>query len=228
MPGHGDEPLRPQLLGGHDGERADGPVTDNCHGLAGSGLGRHGAEPAGAQHVGRGPQRRHQILGRQLGGGDQGAVGKRDPQVFGLGTTGTGPLPPLTGGLVAGPADRALAQQSRILFLDEPTTFLDISHQAEVLDLLTDLNRDRGTKIVMVLHDLNLAARDADHVIAMSGGAVRASGEPAAVITTELVSEVFGMDSQAIPDPVLGKLMVLPIGRHHVAAPTVTAVTFDR
>ena len=87
-----------------------------------------------------------------------------------------------------------------------------------VLDLLTDLNRNRGTTIVMVLHDLNLAARYADHLIALSGGSVRASGTPTAVITEELVREVFGMASHVIPDPVSSKPMVLPIGRHHVVA----------
>src|SRR5690606_14700427 len=64
----------------------------------------------------------------------------------------------------------ALAQQTDVLLLDEPTTFLDVSHQVEVLDLLTDLNRSRGTTVVMVLHDLNLAARYADHLIALAGG----------------------------------------------------------
>ena len=72
----------------------------------------------------------------------------------------------------------ALAQQTDVLLLDEPTTFLDVSHQIEVLDLLTDLNRSRGTTIVMVLHDLNVAARYADHLIAMVDGRVHAAGSP--------------------------------------------------
>ncbi|GAB3113808.1 ABC transporter ATP-binding protein [Janibacter alkaliphilus] len=109
----------------------------------------------------------------------------------------------------------ALAQQTDILLLDEPTTFLDISHQVEVLDLLTDLNRERGTTIVIVLHDLNLAARYADHLVAMCGGRMVASGAPDRVLTAETVAEVFGMRSQVIPDPVSGKPLVLPIGRHH-------------
>src|SRR5690606_20023603 len=70
----------------------------------------------------------------------------------------------------------ALAQQTDILLLDEPTTFLDVSHQIEVLDLLTDLNRSRGTTIAMVLHDLNLAARYADHLVAVSEGHIHACG----------------------------------------------------
>jgi iron complex transport system ATP-binding protein len=112
----------------------------------------------------------------------------------------------------------SLAQQTDILLLDEPTTFLDISHQVEVLDLLTDLNRRRGTTVVMVLHDLNLAARYADHLVAMAAGRVLAAGEPQAVLTADLVREVFGLESSVVPDPVSGRPMVLPIGRHHVLA----------
>ena len=111
----------------------------------------------------------------------------------------------------------ALAQQTELLLLDEPTTFLDVSHQVEVLDLLTDLNRDRGTTIVMVLHDLNMAARYADHLIALAAGRLHAAGEPAEVLTEECVRAVFGLDSRVITDPVSGKPLMLPIGRHHVA-----------
>ncbi|WP_397518842.1 ABC transporter ATP-binding protein [Rhodococcus pyridinivorans] len=109
-----------------------------------------------------------------------------------------------------------LAQQTDLLLLDEPTTFLDVSHQVEVLDLLTDLNRDRGTTIVMVLHDLNLAARYADHLVAMADGSIYASGEPSDVLTGETVKAVFGLDSRVISDPVSGKPLVLPVGRHHI------------
>ncbi|MEU6047634.1 ABC transporter ATP-binding protein [Streptomyces sp. JUS-F4] len=110
----------------------------------------------------------------------------------------------------------ALAQQTDLLLLDEPTTFLDASHQIEVLDLLTDLNRSRGTTIVMVLHDLNLAARYADHLIALAGGGLHASGTPAEVLTVETVRAVFDLDSRIIEDPVSGRPLMLPIGRHHV------------
>jgi iron complex transport system ATP-binding protein len=110
----------------------------------------------------------------------------------------------------------ALAQQTDVLLLDEPTTFLDASHQIDVLDLLTDLNRQRGTTIVMVLHDLNLAARYSDHLVALADGRLHAAGTPEEVLTADVVGEVFGMDCQVIPDPVSGKPMVLPIGRHHV------------
>lgn len=110
----------------------------------------------------------------------------------------------------------ALAQQTDVLLLDEPTTFLDISHQIEVLDLLTDLNHTRGTTIVMVLHDLNLAARYADHLVAMAGGRLHSSGRPEDVLTEETVHQVFGLESRIIIDPVSGRPMMLPIGRHRM------------
>jgi iron complex transport system ATP-binding protein len=109
----------------------------------------------------------------------------------------------------------ALAQQTELLLLDEPTTFLDVSHQIEVLDLLTDLNKDRGTTIVMVLHDLNLAARYADHLIALAEGRLHASGTPNEVLTEQNVRAVFGLDNRVIVDPTTGKPLMLPIGRHH-------------
>ncbi|MFJ9310202.1 MULTISPECIES: ABC transporter ATP-binding protein [Streptomyces] len=110
----------------------------------------------------------------------------------------------------------ALAQQTDLLLLDEPTTFLDASHQIEVLDLLTDLNRSRGTTIVMVLHDLNLAARYADHLIALADSTLHAAGSPADVLTEETVRAVFGLESRVVEDPVSGRPLMLPIGRHHV------------
>lgn len=109
----------------------------------------------------------------------------------------------------------ALAQETDVLLLDEPTTFLDVAHQVEVLDLLTDLNRSRGTTIVMVLHDLNLAARYTDHLVALREGRLVAQGPPADVVTPELVAEVFGMTAQVIADPVSGTPLVVPVGRHH-------------
>ena len=108
----------------------------------------------------------------------------------------------------------ALAQQTDLLLLDEPTTFLDISHQIEVLDLLIDLNRARGTTIVMVLHDLNLAARYADLLVAMKDGGLYAHGTPAEVLTEGTVRAVFGLESRVVPDPISGRPMMLPIGRH--------------
>jgi len=110
----------------------------------------------------------------------------------------------------------ALAQRTPVLLLDEPTTFLDLTHQVEVLDLLTDLNRERGTTVVMVLHDINLSARYADHIIAMRAGKVVAAGPPQEVIDAELVATVFDLDSDVITDPVSGTPLILPKGRHHV------------
>lgn len=117
----------------------------------------------------------------------------------------------------------ALAQQTDLLLLDEPTTFLDVSHQVEVLDLLTDLNRARGTTIVMVLHDLNLAARYADRLVALADGRLHAAGEPAEVLTEESVRAVFGLESRVIPDPTSGRPLMLPLGRHHVRASAAAA-----
>lgn len=109
----------------------------------------------------------------------------------------------------------ALAQQTDLLLLDEPTTYLDISHQIDVLDLLVDLNAERGTTIVMVLHELSLACRYADHLVAMRDGAVVAAGAPADIVDADLVREVFGIDSLVVPDPVSGTPTVAPFGRHH-------------
>lgn len=110
----------------------------------------------------------------------------------------------------------ALAQRTDILLLDEPTTYLDVSHQVDVLDLLVDLNRLRGTTIVMVLHELNLAARYADHLVAMAAGRIHAAGAPDEVLDERLVNEAFGLDCTVLPDPVSGRPLVLPIGRHNV------------
>ncbi|MGC3995568.1 MAG: ABC transporter ATP-binding protein [Propionicimonas sp.] len=109
----------------------------------------------------------------------------------------------------------ALAQQADLLLLDEPTTYLDISHQIDVLDLLADLNVQRGTTIVMVLHELSLACRYADHLIAMRGGEVIAAGAPADVVDAALVREVFGIEALVVPDPATGTPSVSPFSRHH-------------
>ena len=110
----------------------------------------------------------------------------------------------------------ALAQQTDILFLDEPTTFLDITYQIEILDLLTDLNRKRGTTIVMVLHDINLSARYADYIFALHKGKLVKEGEPSHVISPALVKDIFGLDCTVIEDPISSSPLVVPIGRHHV------------
>jgi iron complex transport system ATP-binding protein len=107
----------------------------------------------------------------------------------------------------------ALAQETQILLLDEPTTFLDLSHQIDVLDLLAELNAEHGRTIVMVVHDLNHAARYSDHMIAMRDGRICAEGPPTEIVTTDLVEDILGMKSQVVPDPVTETPMVIPIGR---------------
>jgi len=110
----------------------------------------------------------------------------------------------------------ALAQETDVLLLDEPTTYLDVANQLEVLDLLIDLNARKGTTVVMVLHDLGLAARYSDELIAMRSGSILAQGTPAEVVTEGTVKEVFGISSKVVPDPVSGAPLVMPIGRHKV------------
>jgi iron complex transport system ATP-binding protein len=109
----------------------------------------------------------------------------------------------------------ALAQDTDILLLDEPTTFLDICHQVDLLDLLTDLNRRSAKTIVLVLHDLNLACRYADHIIAMKQGRIVAEGQPSQVIDATTVTEVFGLACVVVPDPISATPMIVARGRHH-------------
>lgn len=113
----------------------------------------------------------------------------------------------------------AVAQGTPVLLLDEPTTYLDLAHQIDVLDLVVDLNRREGRTIVMVLHDLNQACRYADHVIAMKKGGIVAEGAPADVITAETVENVFGLRCQVTTDPVSRTPLVIPVGRHHAPEP---------
>ncbi|WP_372697300.1 SIP domain-containing protein [Arthrobacter sp. JSM 101049] len=114
-----------------------------------------------------------------------------------------------------------LARESGVLLLDEPTTHLDLAHQLVLLDAIADLNRRHGTTVAMVLHDLNLAARYADHLVALADGAIVASGRPSEVLTAEFIQAVFGLPARVIPDPVAGSPLVLPIGRHRVLRPEV-------
>ncbi|MEU8351339.1 ABC transporter ATP-binding protein [Streptomyces sp. NPDC048845] len=115
----------------------------------------------------------------------------------------------------------ALAQETDLLLLDEPTTYLDIAHQVEVLDLVRQLNRERGRTVVMVLHDLNQAARYADHLVAMKSGRIVAQGRPESVVTAELVREVFGLASVVVPDPVTGGPLVVPGSPYAAARPEI-------
>lgn len=108
-----------------------------------------------------------------------------------------------------------LAQQTPVVLLDEPTSYLDLSHQVEVLDLVRALPDPRGggrATVVAVLHELNLAARSADHIVAMAAGRVVAQGTPGEVIVPEVLAEVFGLDADVVADPLLDHPVVLPRG----------------
>jgi iron complex transport system ATP-binding protein len=110
----------------------------------------------------------------------------------------------------------ALAQETQILLLDEPTTFLDIQHQIEVLDLCAELH-EQGRTLVAVLHDLNQACRYATHLIALRDGKVVARGAPGDVVDAELVERVFGVRCRVIPDPESGTPMIVPAARRPAA-----------
>ncbi|MFF9478414.1 ABC transporter ATP-binding protein [Streptomyces sp. NPDC014733] len=107
----------------------------------------------------------------------------------------------------------ALAQDTDLLLLDEPTTFLDLRHQLDVLDLVAELHAEAGRTVVMVLHDLGQAARYADHLVVLKDGHLAASGAPADVLDAELVRSVFGVECRVIPDPETGTPLVVPLGR---------------
>jgi iron complex transport system ATP-binding protein len=107
----------------------------------------------------------------------------------------------------------ALAQQTPLLLLDEPTTYLDIQHQIDVLDLCAELHEEQGRTLVAVLHDLNHAARYATHLIALRDGSVVAEGAPGDIVTAALVEEVFGLRCQVIDDPETGTPLVVPAAR---------------
>ncbi|WP_210530465.1 ABC transporter ATP-binding protein [Rubellimicrobium arenae] len=104
----------------------------------------------------------------------------------------------------------ALAQETPLLLLDEPTTFLDLRHQIEVLALVRRLNKDLGRTIVMVLHDIGLACRYADHLVAMKEGRIVAEGAPEEVVTPAIIREVFGLEVRVIADPETGTPLVIP------------------
>jgi iron complex transport system ATP-binding protein len=103
-----------------------------------------------------------------------------------------------------------LAQDTELMLLDEPTTYLDLAHQVEVLDLVARLNRERGRTVVMVLHDLNLAARYSDVVVVMKDGALLTSGHPTEVFTVDMLGTVFGLDADVLPDPRTGLPIIVP------------------
>jgi iron complex transport system ATP-binding protein len=109
-----------------------------------------------------------------------------------------------------------LAQQTPLVLLDEPTTYLDIAYQVELLDLFAMLNREQNRTVVAVLHDLNHACRYADHIIAMKAGKIVAQGNPGSVITEQLVEDVYGLQCQIIDDPQTGTPLVVPRASPHL------------
>ena len=153
----------------------------------------------------------HQRWFRQWSTDDEAAVAEA------LDATGTGDLAARSiDELSGGQRQRvwialALAQGTPLLLLDEPTTFLDLAHQVDVLDLLARLNEEEGRTIVLVLHDLNMAARYAHHLVALRDGTIVAQGPPGDVVTPDLVAEVFDLECRVVPDPITGTPLVLPI-----------------
>ncbi len=108
----------------------------------------------------------------------------------------------------------SLAQQTDMMFLDEPTTFLDIAHQIDVLELLKKLNVERQCTVVMVLHDLNYAARYADHIIALKDGAIVAKGSPEEILSESVLQQVFGIGATIFKDPLSGRPWFIPKFQH--------------
>ncbi|MFI6598050.1 ABC transporter ATP-binding protein [Nonomuraea sp. NPDC050536] len=154
----------------------------------------------------------HQTWYRQWSSDDEAAVGQA-LELTGLADLAERPLDELSGGQRQRAwISMALAQGTDLLLLDEPTTFLDLAHQVEVLELVRHLHRAAGRTIVMVLHDLNLAARYTDRLVAMRDGKVIAAGPPHEVLTEDLLREVFELDAKVIEDPVAGTPLVVPIG----------------
>ncbi|MFD8080196.1 ABC transporter ATP-binding protein [Kitasatospora sp. NPDC059722] len=112
----------------------------------------------------------------------------------------------------------ALAQDTDLLLLDEPTTFLDLRHQLDVLDLVADLHEEAGRTVVMVLHDLGQAARYADHLVVLKDGRLAAAGAPSEVLTAELVEAVFQVPCRVVPDPETGTPLIVPRARERARA----------
>jgi iron complex transport system ATP-binding protein len=162
--------------------------------------------------VGRG-RYPHQRWFRQWSVADEAAV-ERALQLTGTQDLRNRPVDELSGGQrqrawIA----MALAQETPLLLLDEPTTYLDLAHQVEVLDLLHRLNTEEGRTIVLVIHDLNLACRYADHLVAMSAGRIRVVGRPVDVVSSEMVRDIFGVDCRVLPDPATGTPIVIPVAQ---------------
>jgi len=160
----------------------------------------------------------HQTWLKQWSQADEQAV-ERALRLTGMTALADKPVDALSGGQ----RQRAwiamtLAQETETILLDEPTTYLDMAHQIEVLELLAELNERERRTIVMVLHDMNLACRYAHNIVAVADGAVYAEGRPADIMTERLIRDVFAMDCRIIADPVYGTPMCVPVGRRGAAA----------
>ncbi|MCL2533894.1 MAG: ABC transporter ATP-binding protein [Nocardiaceae bacterium] len=158
----------------------------------------------------------HQSWIRQWSSDDEGEVA-RALALTGVADLADRPVDQLSGGQRQRAwISMALAQGTDILLLDEPTTYLDLSHSVEVLDLVDRMHEEMGRTVIMVLHDLNLAVRYSDHLIVMSQGRIVASGTPQDVISSELLADVFGLEAAVIDDPVSDRPLIVPIGTRHV------------
>lgn len=158
----------------------------------------------------------HQSWIRQWSADDEGEVAQA-LELTGVSDLADRPVDQLSGGQRQRAwISMALAQGTDILLLDEPTTYLDLAHSMEVLDLVDQLHEEMGRTVVMILHDLNLAVRYSDHLIVMRDGAIVASGVPKDIISAELLLEVFGLEAAVIDDPVSDRPLIVPIGTRHV------------
>lgn len=158
----------------------------------------------------------HQSWIRQWSADDAAEVAEA-LQLTGISDLADRPLDELSGGQRQRAwISMALAQGTDVLLLDEPTTYLDLAHAVDVLDLVDTLHSELGRTVVMVLHDLNLAVRYSDRLIVMSEGKIVASGAPKDVISSELLREVFNLEAMVIDDPVSDRPLIVPIGTRHV------------
>ncbi|MFI0821088.1 ABC transporter ATP-binding protein [Streptomyces sp. NPDC021098] len=157
----------------------------------------------------------HQSWLRQWSSDDAGVV-ERALAMTGVADLADRPVDSLSGGQRQRVwISMALAQGTDLLLLDEPTTYLDLAHAIDVLDLVDDLH-ESGRTVVMVLHDLNLATRYSDNLVVMRAGSILAQGHPRDVITAELLDEAFGLRAAVVDDPVGDRPLIVPIGRTHV------------
>ncbi|MGA9872992.1 MAG: ABC transporter ATP-binding protein [Rhodococcus sp. (in: high G+C Gram-positive bacteria)] len=158
----------------------------------------------------------HQSWIRQWSSDDESEVANA-LELTGVGDLADRPVDELSGGQRQRAwISMALAQGTDILLLDEPTTYLDLAHSMEVLDLVDRLHEELGRTVVMVLHDLNLAVRYSDQLIVMSQGKIVGSGRPQDIISEELLLDVFGLEARVIDDPVSDRPLIVPIGTRHV------------